>query len=98
MSKLLELIADMQDYGYDITTDKKVSNKTLADYLEFHIVGFATPVPFNPDDSEIVSRSFTDGKERMKRDVLCILQEAESVVFPAHRAIIQDITYKVEQL
>ena len=98
MSKILELIADMQDYGYDITTDKKVSNKTLADYLEFHIVGVATPVPFNPDDSEIASRSFTDGKESMRRDVLCILKKVESVVFPAHRMIVQDLICKVEQL
>lgn len=98
MSKLLELISDIQDYGYDITTEKKVSNKTLAEYLEFHIVGVATPVPFDPCESEIVNRSFTDGEESMRREVLCILKEVESVVFPAHRIIVQDLICKVEQL
>jgi hypothetical protein len=98
MSKILELIADMQDYGYDITTDKKVSNKTLADYLEFHIVGVVTPIPVNPDESEIAERNFQNGKESMRRDVLCILKEVESVVFPAHKIIVQDIICKVEML
>ena len=85
MSKLLELISDMQDYGYDITTDKKVSNKTLADYLTFYFC-------VQEDKSHDV------GKNEMKKDVLCYLYALKENVFPAHVQIVQEIISQVEQL
>jgi hypothetical protein len=85
MSKLLELISDIQDYGYDITTEKKVSNKTLADYLAFH---------FCVQDD----KTHEVGKAEMKKDVLCYLNGFKKNVFPAHVQIVQEIISQVEQL
>ena len=87
MNKLLELIADMQDYGYDITTDKKVSNKTLADYLEFHMA--------NVENPECV---FWNGQEKMRTDVVAMLKEMRARVFPAHIKLVEEIIEMVEQL
>ena len=87
MSKLLELISDMQDYGYDITTEKKVSNKALADYLEFHMVGQNTP-----------ECAFFNGQEKLRTDVLQILQETRARVFPAHTKLVEEIIEMVKTL
>lgn len=99
MSKLLELIGDMQDYGYDITTEKKVSNKTLADYLEFHIVGVEPSVPFDQDETENAKRNFTAGREKMRLEVLCYLKGVkERSMSPPYFAYMSEIISQVEQL
>ena len=85
MSKLLELICDVQDYGYDSATDKKVSNKVLANYLTFHFC-------VQEDKSHDV------GKNEMKKDVLCYLRALKENVFPAHDQIVQEIISQVERL
>ena len=85
MSKLVELISDMQDYGYDITTEKKVSNKVLADYLTFH---------FCVQEE----KSYDVGKNEMKKEVLCYLRALKENVFPAHVQIVQEIISQVERL
>lgn len=87
MNKLLELIADMQDYGYDITTEKKVSNKTLADYLEFHMS--------NVENPECV---FWNGQEKMRTDVVAMLKEMRARVFPAHVKLVEELIEMVERL
>lgn len=87
MSKILELIADMQDYGYDITTDKKVSNKTLAEYLEFHMGDVENP--------ECV---FWNGQEKMRTDVVDMLKETKARVFPAHVKLVEELIEMVEHL
>lgn len=88
MSKLLELISDMQDYGYDITTDRKVSNKTLADYLVFHM----------DSDKENPKFPFTDGEESMRKDVLKMLNNMKGRVYPAHVYLVDEIIIMVKRL
>jgi hypothetical protein len=87
MSKLLELISDIQDYGYDITDEKKVSNKTLADYLEFYMA--------NTENPECV---FWNGQEKMRTDVLDMLKETRARVFPAHVKLVEELIEMVEKL
>lgn len=87
MNKLLELIADMQDYGYDITTEKKVSNKTLADYLEFYMANAENP-----------GCAFRNGQEKMRTDVVAMLKETRARVFPAHKKLVEELIEMVERL